>query len=246
MGVLFDTAVRSMTHAENEPAAVSRESDTVGKSDRFDLCHPFLAALPIAGASVAALAGSGARLTLCSSNAIAARVDELQFELGEGPQFSVSRSGNFIGIPDVAQHLHHEWPVFGAALRELSVGALFSVPIRMGAVTLGVATLYCTVPRVLSEAQKSTALAIASAAVGSLTSQALRSATDEMDTESQMVPESRREIHQATGMVLVQLDTTATIAYLRLQAHAFANMKTLQQVAHEVVSGVFTFDDRAT
>ena len=57
-----------------------------------------------------------------------------------------------------------------------------------------------------------------------------------------MAPASRREIHQATGMVLVQLDTTATIAFARLQAHAFANMKTLQQVAHEVVSGAFAFD----
>ena len=244
MGVLLDAAVLSMTSQGHEPSAVSGTNETVGGRDTLDLCHPFLAALPITGVSVAALAGSGARLTLWSSDAIAARVDELQFELGEGPQFSVSRFGNFIGIPDVAQHLHHEWPVFGAALSELSIGALFSVPIRMGAVTLGVATLYCTVPRVLSGEQKSTALAIASAAVGSLTSQALRSATDEIDVESQMAPASRREIHQATGMVLVQLDTTATIAYARLQAHAFANMKTLQQVAHEVVSGVFTFDDQ--
>ena len=242
MGVLPDVPVLSMTFPGNGTSAVSDESETAGGSDSLDLCDAFLAALPITGASVALLAGSGARLTLCSSDATAARVDELQFELGEGPQFSVSRSGNFIGIPDVAQHLHHEWPVFGAALHELSIGALFSVPIRMGAVTLGVATLYCTVPRVLSPEQKSTALAIAAAAVGSLTSQALRSATDEIDVESEMAPESRREIHQATGMVLVQLDTTATTAYARLQAHAFANMKTLQQVAHEVVSGVLTFD----
>ena len=242
MGVLPDVAVLSMTLPGNEPFAAPGESETVDDSDPLELCNAFVAALPITGASIAVLASSGARLTLCSSDATAARVDELQFELGEGPQFSVSRFGNFIGIPDVAQHLHHEWPVFGAALHELSIGALFSVPMRMGAVTLGVATLYCTVPRVLSPEQKSTALAIASAGVGSLTSQALRSATDEIDAESQMAPASRREIHQATGMVLVQLDTTATIAFARLQAHAFANMKTLQQVAHEVVSGVFTFD----
>ena len=77
------------------------------------------------------LEGFGARLTLCSSDATAARVDELQFELGEGPQFSVPWFGNSIGIPDVAQYLHHEWPVSGAGLHDLSIGALFSVPIRM-------------------------------------------------------------------------------------------------------------------
>lgn len=244
MGVLLDAAVLSMTFPASEPSAGFDHGETGLRSDTPDLCHPFLAALPVTGVSVAALVGSGARLTLCSSDAVAARVDELQFELGEGPQFSASRFGNLIGIPDVAQHLHHDWPVFGAALHELPIGALFSVPIRMGAVTLGVASLYCSVPRVLSAAQTSTALAIASAAVGPLTSQAMRSATDEIDVESQMAPASRREVHQATGMVLVQLNTTATIAYARLQAYAFANMKTLQQVAHEVVSGVLSFDDQ--
>ena len=113
---------------------------------------------------------------------------------------------------------------------------------RMGAVTLGVATSYYIVPPVLSPEQRSTVLAIASAAVGSLTSHALRSATDEIDAESQMAPASRREIHQATGMVLVQLGITTSTAFARLQAKAFATMKTLQQFAHEAVSGEFTFD----
>ena len=114
-----DVVVLSMTFSGNERFAVPDESETVGGSDPLELCNAFVAALPIADASVAVLAGFGARLSLCSTDAIAARVDELQFELGEGPQFSVSRFGNFMGVPDVAQHLHHEWPVFGAALHEL-------------------------------------------------------------------------------------------------------------------------------
>ena len=95
-----------MTFSGNERFAVPDESETVGGSDPLELCNAFVAALPIADASVAVLAGFGARLSLYSTDAIAARVDELQFELGEGPQF-VSRFGNFMGIPDVAQHLHH-------------------------------------------------------------------------------------------------------------------------------------------
>ena len=118
-GVLPDVVVLSMTFSGNERFAVPDESETVGGSDSLELCNAFVAALPIADASVAVLAGFGARLSLYSTDAIAARVDELQFELGEGPQLSVSRFGNSMGIPDVAQHLHHEWPVFGAALHEL-------------------------------------------------------------------------------------------------------------------------------
>ena len=104
-------------------------------AEMHDLCRPFLNSLPVSGASVAVMTASGARMTLCSSGVIAARIDELQFELGEGPQSAVARSGQIVMVPDVALGGHDEWPVLGAALGELPVGAIFCVPIQMGAVT---------------------------------------------------------------------------------------------------------------
>ena len=56
-----------------------------------------------------------------------------------------------------------------------------------------------------------------------------------------VTPAMRREVHQATGMILVQLDTTATIAYSRLQAYAFANGRTVQDVARDVVRRHLSF-----
>lgn len=105
-----------------------------------DLCRLFLSSLPVSGASVTVMAASGARMSLCSSGVIAARIDELQFELGEGPQRLVVRSGQIVMIPDVASGGHDEWPVPGSALGELPVGAIFCVPIQKVALTLGVAT----------------------------------------------------------------------------------------------------------
>ena len=69
--------------------------------DAQDLCGLFLSSLPVSGASVTAMSASGSRMSLCSSGAVAARIDELQFELGEGPQNSVLRSGKFVSVPDV-------------------------------------------------------------------------------------------------------------------------------------------------
>ena len=207
------------------------------------LCRPFLASLPISGASVAVIASSGVHLSLCSSDAIAARIDELQFELGEGPQWAAARSGRLVMVADVASAGHDEWPVLGAALVELPVRAIFCVPIQMGAVTVGVATLYSETPRVLDADQQFAALAIASAIAGAVVHQAVSSATDDRDLESATAPALRREVHQATGMILVQLDTSATDAYSRLQAYAFANGRTVQAVAHDVVTGLFSFAD---
>ena len=208
-----------------------------------DLCRLFLSSLPVSGASVTVMAASGARMSLCSSGVIAARIDELQFELGEGPQSSVVRSGKMVMVPDVASGGHDDWPVLGAALGELPVGAIFCVPIQMGAVTVGVATLHSDKPLSLDHHQQATALMIASAIAGGAVQQAMMSVIDEAAVESAAAPALRREVHQATGIVLVQLDTTATVAYARLQAYAFANGRTVLTVARDVVAGSLTFEE---
>ena len=215
-----------------------------GANESIDLCLPFIDALPISGASVTAISSSGAQSALCSSNDVAARIDELHFELGEGPQWDATRSGQIVLIPDVTTDGHDDWPVFGAALIGLEVGAIFSVPLRMGAVTVGAATLYRDVPGALTEDEQSSALAIASAVASTAVQRAMRSATDDEHSESVLAPALRREVHQATGMILVQLNTSATIAYSRLQAYAFAEGRTVQSVAHDVVARVLTFEDR--
>lgn len=219
------------------------ESALQDEHESEDLCGAFLDVLPVTGASVTVITASGTPLSLGSTDRVAARIDELQFELGEGPQWLAARTGEMASIPDVTAQSHHHWPVLGTELAELPVGAVFSVPIRMGAVIIGVATLYCTHPRVLTRDQQETARALANAIAGAAARQALHSATSESARESATAPALRREIHQATGMLLVQLNTSATVAYARLQAYAFANGATVQAVAHDVVSGVLTFDD---
>ena len=225
-----------MTDASNSEARFRAD-------DSHNLCLPFLSSLPVSGASVAVMTASGVRMSLCSSGVIAARIDELQFELGEGPQTSVARSGQIVMVPDVASGGHDDWPMLGAALGELPVGAIFCVPIQMGAVTVGVATLYSDRPLTLDHEQQSTALAIASAIAGGAVQQAMVSATADTAVESAAAPALRREVHQATGIVLVQLNTTATVAYARLQAYAFAHGKSVQMVARDVVTGAVSFEN---
>jgi GAF domain-containing protein len=208
-----------------------------------DLCRPFLSSLPISGVSVTVISSSGTQVSLCSSDAVAARIDELHFELGEGPQRAAARTGELVAIPDIQSDDHGDWPILGAALRELPLGAIFSVPLRMGAVTVGVATLHCATPMDLDEDQRATALAIASAIASTAVSRAMMSASDDASAETAATPALRREVHQATGMILVQLNTTATIAYSRLQAYAFANGRTVQSVARDVVAGSLTFEE---
>ena len=63
--------------------------ETFGSS----LCDLFVDLVPVSGASITVFGRAGVQSTICSSNELVARLDELQFDLGEGPRWDVSRSG---------------------------------------------------------------------------------------------------------------------------------------------------------
>lgn len=206
-----------------------------------DLCSPFIENLGVTGVSIAVFSPRGGQSTICSSDAVAARIDELQFDLGEGPQWATLKTGVPTLVPDVFQDTHDSWPIFAASIGSLHVGALFSFPLLMGAVTVGTVGLYRQAAGALSPQQIEIAVTLASALTDVAVRRAIAGADNEGTGESMVTPAMRREVHQATGMILVQLDTTATLAYSRLQAHAFANGRTVQDVARDVVSRHLSF-----
>lgn len=215
--------------------------DASPESQSQKLCLPFVARLPIDGASISVLATSGRRVSLGASDAIAARIDELQFELGEGPQWESFRSGTRILLPDTLGVVHAAWPLFGTALAELDVAALFTFPLVMGAVSVGAVSLHRSTPGDMVDRDLIFAAEMAVAVTGLAVNLALRSANGDAAPESPLSPAMRREVHQATGMMVVQLETTATNAYSRLQGHAFSTGRTVQEVAHEVVTRTLRF-----
>ena len=50
------------------------------------------------------------------------------------------------------------------------------------------------------------------------------------------------EVHQATGMVSAQLEVPIDEAFVRLRAHAFADGRSLRDVARDVVSRRLTLE----
>lgn len=206
-----------------------------------DLWSPFVTLLPVTGASISVVGAPG-QSTIGSSDPVAARVEELQFELGEGPHWEALRSGQPVLVPDLGER-DLSWPVFGAAVHELGIGALFAFPLTMGAVTVGVVDLYRSTPGALDARAVTTARSLAAAAAGSALRLASRAAAADAMPRGAMSPELRREVHQATGMVLVQLDITASEAFARLQAHAFSTGQPLEAVARDVVARRLRFDE---
>jgi GAF domain-containing protein len=204
------------------------------------LCAPFVDGLPVTGASISVFGADGRQSTVSASDPIAARAETLQFELGEGPHWQALADGLPILCPDLSSE-GVEWPIFRHAARELGIAALFAFPIVLGAVIVGVVDLYRLTPGRLDSDAVSRASSMAGRVASAAVLQATASADSHESDERAMAPAMRREVHQATGMILAQLDIPATDAFLRLRAHAFASGRTVEDVAHDVVVRLLDF-----
>lgn len=206
-----------------------------------DLCAPYIDQLPISGAAVSMFGGSPSETLVCASGNTAAKLDELQFDLGEGPRWEARRTRSPVLIPDIRSPHPHSWPVLSKALLMTDVAALFVFPLTLGALDLGVVELHRARPGALSYSDFTTAGVLANQTAWHLLRRVLAVHHDGSDPSVDGSLMSRREIHQATGMVLAQAGVSAADALLLLRGHAFANSLSLRQAAEEVLQRRLSF-----
>ncbi|NYF14983.1 hypothetical protein HDC34_003318 [Pseudoclavibacter sp. JAI123] len=193
---------------------------------------------PVSGATVSTLGELLGNQTLSASNEVAARLDELQFDLGEGPCWDSLTTGRPVLAPNLRELPETRWPVFAPAIPRDQVGALFAFPMLVGPLQIGAIDLYAAAPTTFAPLQTRQAARIATLVGRNVLRLALASSTEEAQPESK---HSRRRVHQATGMVLAQLETTAEEAVLVMQGHAFATGQSMMSVAEEVLAGRLAF-----
>jgi hypothetical protein len=218
------------------------------------ICKACVAGLGVDGAAMSLLTASAHRETLSATDATAAVLEDLQFTLGEGACLEAATTGSPVLVPDIHDEVRApRWPVFAAAVAEQTdVRALFALPLQLGTINVGVLDLYRDTPGPLlghelrdMVAATDTAMLMLLGAHTPWESDAVR--TDGQRTNGQHEEGlwiDRAEVHQATGMVLAQLDIPAEDAFARLRAYAFANRRLLREVARDVVGRrlVFTED----
>ena len=230
-----------MTDGDVTPGPVPREG-----TSRQPLCELFVDELPVTSASVSVFDRDGRQSTVCASDAIAARLDALQLELGEGPHWDSLRTAQPILVPSLRDEGPARWPTFTIGALELGVLALFVFPMFVGAATVGVVGLSSAKVGPLDARQLATAERLTRSITRRSVQWALDEARDDLTAEVPAAPAMRREVHQATGMILAQLDVTATEAFARLRAHAFATSRTVEDVARSVVTRELDFRDLPT
>jgi hypothetical protein len=221
-------------------AVTAIESSSGGTNE---LTAPILRVIDVTGVSVSTLGFLGAE-TLDASDEQAAKLDEVQFDLGEGPCWDALSSGRPVHEPDVRSTPTRSWPAFAPAIQDLDIGGLFAYPLLIGPLRIGAMDLYTADPGSLSASASLNAERLAAALSRYVLRRALQNAGED-DQPRDEGPFSRRLVHQATGFVIAQLGISARDAELLIQGHAFAESTTTREVAQSIVDRrlVFRMDD---
>lgn len=206
-------------------------------SERYS--EPFVALLPVTGAAVSTLGDVLGSETLSASDVHAARLDELQFDLGEGPCWDSLRIAAPISEPALQTSGAARWPAFAAAARDEPVSSIFAFPMIVGPLKLGSVDLYSKHPVELDPNASSRAAALAAIVGRHVLRGALSAAAPAHEEDAN--PRSRRVIHQATGVVLAQLSIGPDDALLMIQGHAFATGRSMMDVAEAIMEGRLAF-----
>lgn len=203
------------------------------------LCTQFVSVLPVQHAAISTLGPPFELETVCSSDPLAAVLDQLQLDYGEGPCWQARASRSPVLVPDLRAPLAVSWPVVHAAIASHEIRGAYAFPLEVGSLSIGAVDLYSAEPDALSAANVATASAMADAAAVVILRNAMAHRADDLAAD----PSSRRVVHQATGMVIAQLHVPPDDALLVLRAHAFATGRSVADVAAEVVARRIDFSE---
>jgi hypothetical protein len=210
------------------------------------VCAAVLSAAGVDSVAVAVALSASPRETMYASDRVAAEVEELTLTLGEGPGVDAFTGGPALVADLTASDCLARWPVFAPAATLVGVRSVFALPLQVGGIRLGALDLYRAQPGDLDREQLADALVLADTACALLLDAAPprdRPFLNGGGPEPAGSPHP--EVHQATGMITVQLGVSVAVALVRLRAYAYAHDRRLRDVAADVVARRLRFEPDA-
>ena len=209
------------------------------------LCRVCAEVTGATGAGIMLMSGDVPRGSVCTTDAVSAVIEQLQYELGEGPCVDAYRLDRPVLEPCLAQPATPRWLAFRGPAIHAGVRAVFGFPLQVGAVRLGALDLYRDRPGPLDDEQHADALVMADVVAQAVLVLQADAPPGKVASELEAGADFHLVVHQAAGMVAVQLDVSVGHALIRLRAYAFGNDRALAEVARAVVARTLRFDARS-
>lgn len=202
------------------------------------------AALPVTGVGMMLMTDAGPAGVVGATSGPAMTMENLQFTLGEGPCVDCSTTGRPVLVADLAASGPPRWPAFSAGALDVGIRAIFAMPLRVGAIRLGVLDLYRDAPGPLPADDLARALSFADAATAVLLHLQAQDPGD--DLAGMVVIDDRATVHQATGFIAGRAGMSMTQALVLLRARSFASGQLIHDLAESVLAGELWFSTDET
>lgn len=206
--------------------------DHVGRS----LCSTAVDVLEVPGAALMLVDEAGTVHPVGVHGEVMEAVEDLQRVHGEGPCLDAHNLGAPVGEPDLARPSTPRWIGFTPLAVEAGAKAMFGFPLRIGSQCIGALNLCAERPGALTATQHRDALVLADVAITTLLATWADSTPGAVPWDLVDDDAGQLVVHQASGMVAVQVGTDVADALARLRAHAFLTGRRLSAVAQDVVA----------
>ena len=194
------------------------------------LCRSAVKATGVTSCGVTMVTNAGQSVTAHASDTRTGAVEDLQHTLGEGPGVAASDSGAAVLVPDLADVKDptlERWPTFANEAVEMGIRAAFAFPLLLGTSSVGALSFYRTRAGAMSPEGVTQARVAADAVAMSL--------ADPGEVVPAIAQLDPMRVHQAAGMVTVQLGVPIDQALLRMRAAAFAEGLSVDELADAIV-----------
>ena len=204
------------------------------------LCAVCAEVTDMSGAGIMLISGDAPRGSVCTTNAVSALIEQLQYTLGEGPCVDACHQDRPVLEPDLARPVIPRWLAFSGPAVAAGVRAVFGFPLQVGAVRLGALHVYRDRPGPLTDG-----LVMADVAARSVLVLQARAPPGKLAAQLEAGADLHHAGHQASGMIAAQLDVSVGDALVRPRAHVFGHDRPLRDVAEDVVARRLRFDGRS-
>ncbi len=198
----------------------------------------------MSGAGIMLMDGDLPQGSVCTTDAVSALIEELQYTLGEGPCVDAYSQRRPVVEPDLADPAAPRWLAFTPPAVEAGARAVFGFPIDVGAARLGALNLYRDRPGPLTDGQYADALVMADVAAQVVIGMQVDATPGAIGAQLEIGTNFQFVVHQASGMVAVQLGISVAEALVRLRGYAFTHDQLVAEVATDVIQRRLRFDDR--
>lgn len=222
----------SMDRRQRIRALLAADHDSVSTLAR--ICALAVSELAVTGTGVVLIDHAGTvdaqqRLVRASDD-VAARLEDLQLTVGEGPGLTAAATGGAVLVPDLAVEAAR-WPAFTLGAQAAGAAAVFAIPLTLGSISLGSLDCYRDTVGRLGPLQVADALLLTEMAFEAVLAEVAGHDADDLD----WISDIHAEVHQASGMLMDHLGIPIHAALLRIRGYAYSNDLTVAMVATQIV-----------